>query len=216
MAIYKPFGITSYDVIRVLKKSFPGEKIGHGGTLDPRAEGVLVVAVGRDATKQLHTVLNGTDKEYEATIELGKVSETDDAEGPITDYSELQQAVARSKPTLEDIKMALSSFVGDIQQIPPQYSAVKVKGMSAYARARKGEKVVLEPKTVHIFVIDIESYEYPVVKIRVVCGSGVYIRSLARDLGSKLRTGAYLTGLVRTRVGTFLAADSLKMSSFHP
>jgi tRNA pseudouridine55 synthase len=201
LAIYKPRGITSYDVIRVLKRIFPGEKIGHGGTLDPLAEGVLVVAVGRDATKQLHTVLNGTEKEYETTIELGKVSETDDAEGPIHQY--LKARVGN--PDLLEITTALQSFTGDIDQVPPQYSAVKVQGKTAYKRAREGENTTLAPKKVHISSIDVLSYSYPMLTIRVVCGSGVYIRSIARDLGETLQTGGYVTNLKRTRVGEFTA-----------
>lgn len=199
LAIYKPRGITSYDVIRVLKRIFPGEKIGHGGTLDPLAEGVLVVAVGRDATKQLHNVLNGTEKEYETTIELGKVSETDDSEGPITTFHK----PISNEPTHVEISRALQEFTGDVDQVPPQYSAVKVQGKTAYKRAREGETTTLAPKKVHISSIDILSYTYPMLTIRVVCGSGVYIRSIARDLGEALQTGAYVTHLKRTRVGEF-------------
>lgn len=210
LSIYKPLGITSYDVIRVLKKHFPGEKIGHGGTLDPLAEGVLVVAVGREATKQLHSVLNGTQKEYRAKIELGKTSETDDAEGPITDYAGGNGTI----PSRDDVEKALRNFVGDITQTPPDYSAVKVQGMTAYKRARTGQKIALAPKQVHIEHIDVLSYTYPTLEIQVVCGSGVYIRALARDLGEALKTGAYLTGLQRTRVGDFTSDTALQLDSF--
>ncbi len=211
LSIYKPLGITSYDVIRVLKRYFPGEKIGHGGTLDPLAEGVLVVAVGREATKQLHSVLNGTQKEYKARIELGKVSETDDAEGPISSYSDTTTELI---PTQSELESALKHFIGNITQTPPMYSAVKVNGMTAYRRARKGENVELAPKQVHIENITLISYQYPHVEISVSCGSGVYIRALARDLGTFMKTGAYLTGLKRTRVGDFTSDKALELDSF--
>jgi len=210
-AIYKPKGITSYDVVRVLKHRFPGEKIGHGGTLDPLAEGVLVIAVGREATKKLHTVLNGTEKEYEVTIELGKVSATDDAEGPIAIY----MPYVSKEPTLSEIEIILQKFKGDIEQIPPQYSAVKVQGKTAYSRARGGETTTLAPKNVHIQSIDIVSYHYPMLSLKIVCGSGVYIRSIARDLGEALKTGGYVTALKRTRVGTFVSGKALPLPSEH-
>lgn len=208
-AIYKPLGITSYDVIRILKRIFPGEKIGHGGTLDPLAEGVLVVAVGREVTKQLHAVLNGTEKEYVTTIELGKSSATDDAEGPIKPYMPL----VTKEPTLQDISSVMQKFVGNIEQVPPQYSAVKVQGKTAYSRARGGEIPVLASKKVHISSIDIEEYHYPMLRLRIVCGSGVYIRSIARDLGEALHTGGYVTALTRTRVGTFTKETAITVSS---
>ncbi len=203
--VYKPVGISSYDVIRELKKHFPGEKIGHGGTLDPRAEGVLVIAIGKEHTKNLQTVLKGTDKEYEAIIELGKVSETDDSEGPVT------QGNSDIKPSEDDVRNKLQLFIGDIQQTPPKYSAVKIKGVTAYKRARRGEEVVLEPKTVTINAIEVLEYSYPFLTIRVECGSGVYIRSLARDIGEKLKTGAYLKALKRTAVGEFVAHNAHKL-----
>lgn len=206
-AVYKPKGISSYDVIRVLKRHFPGEKIGHGGTLDPLAEGVLVVAVGREATKQLHTVLNGTDKEYDVTIELGKVSATDDAEGPVTLY----EPQTKEQPTHQKISAILQTFQGTIEQIPPQYSAVKVKGKTAYSRARKGESTLLTPKKVHITSLEIVSYHYPMLSLKIVCGSGVYIRAIARDLGESLKVGGYVVALKRTRVGTFVSEKALPL-----
>jgi len=182
----------------MLKKKYPGKKIGHGGTLDPLAEGVLVVGIGREGTRQLHTVLKGTNKTYIATIELGKTSETDDAEGPIT-----QMIQPYDIPSLEDIQSVLSTFEGSILQIPPQYSAVKIDGVPAYKRARRGEQFTLKPKQVTINSIRLLKYEFPVISFKVVSGSGVYIRSLARDIGVKLKTGAYVTSLVRTAVGSY-------------
>ena len=227
--VYKPKGITSFDVIRKLKSEYlRGTKIGHGGTLDPLAEGVLVIGIGRESTRALHDVLRNTTKEYVAEIELGKVSETDDSEGPISPYVgsradltaikvskrkptyfSLDIDDAAVKPSAEDVHHVLDTFIGDIEQLPPQFSAIKVAGQTAYKRARKGEKVTLQPRTVHLDKIELQSYTYPILKIRVVCGSGVYIRSLARDIGSKLGTGAYLKSLVRTRVGEYTIEQAL-------
>lgn len=198
--VYKPKGITSYDVIRRLKKRFPGEKIGHGGTLDPLAEGVLVVGVGRQATKRLGKILKNTKKEYIAEVELGKTSETDDSQGPIGDGG---RKGLNNRPNLKQIQKVLKEFIGVVNQVPPKYSAVKIKGTPAYKLVRKGKKIKLKPRRVSIYSIDLISYRYPNLKIKVVCGSGVYIRALARDIGKKLKNGAYLKSLTRTAVGQF-------------
>ena len=196
-AVYKPVGMSSYDLIRSLKKHFPGEKIGHGGTLDPLADGVLVVGVGREATRQLGTVLRGTDKVYEVDITLGMVSETDDAEGPLKksyDGKPIEQS---------NIRKVIKKYIGDIQQVPPKYSAIKIAGQPAYKRARKGEDFHIEPKQVTIHDIEILEYAYPHLKLKVTTASGVYIRSLARDIGEALGTGAYVQSLTRTAVGDY-------------
>jgi len=207
LSIYKPKGITSYDVIRQLKKKYPGEKIGHGGTLDPLAEGVLIIGIGREGTRKLQHVLKGTKKSYEATIVLGKTSLTDDAEGPIVDTNE-----PFNIPTEKEILNTFSSFEGEISQTPPQYSAVKIDGVPAYKRARRGEQFELKPKLVTIHSINLLKYDFPEVYIEVAGESGVYIRSLARDIGMKLKTGAYITSLIRTSVGSFHRNDSLHLS----
>lgn len=197
-AVYKPRGISSYDVIRAIKhKHEKGIKIGHGGTLDPQAEGVLVIAVGRESTRQLSSILKDSTKEYIAEIELGKISDTDDSEGPIS------IGLSQRVPSNEEIQEVLRSLTGDIIQKPPKYSAIKIKGETAYARARRGEIVDIQPKLVHIDSIEMRDYIYPILTIHVQCGSGVYIRALARDIGEKLGTGAYMTSLIRTRVGKF-------------
>jgi len=196
-SVWKPVGISSYDVIRKLKSQYPGQKIGHGGTLDPLAEGILVIGVG-EGTKQLQSVLKNSQKVYEATIELGKVSETDDAEGPISESAE-----EGDQPIKQAIISVLKEFTGVIDQVPPRYAAVKISGVPAYKRARRSEQFQLEAKKVTINEIIVNDYEYPILKITVTCGSGVYIRALARDIGAKLGTGAYLSHLKRTRVGDF-------------
>lgn len=207
ISVYKPKGITSYDVIRKLKSDYPGEKIGHGGTLDPLAEGVLIVGIGREGTRQLQTVLKGTNKTYEACIELGKTSQTDDAEGPIVKLEHPYDI-----PTRQDIQNILSTFEGEISQTPPRYSAVKIDGIPAYKRARRGEQFELKPKKINIESITLLEYDFPFLTIEVVSGSGVYIRSLARDIGIKLQTGAYILSLIRTAVGSFTQNDAIILS----
>ncbi len=203
--VYKPKGISSFDVIRKLRSKYPKEKMGHGGTLDPLADGVLVIGIGKEATKKLHDILHGVKKTYEAQVTLGKTSPTDDAEGPITEGS------TDIKPDLETVQTVLKQFVGNIQQVPPIYSAVKINGQPAYKLARKGIPFELQPKPVIIYSIDIVSYTYPELTIRTEVGSGVYIRSLARDIGAALKTGAYLSGLTRTAVGTFSIDQAIKI-----
>lgn len=200
-AIWKPRGISSFQALRAIKRAHPGEKVGHAGTLDPLAEGVLVVAVGRAATRLLSESV-AKDKEYVATITLGTTSRTDDAEGPLTPHHVDHQ------PTRVEVAAAAAQFVGTSKQLPPPYSAIKVAGRPAYARARGGETLALQPRTIRIDAIDLIDYAWPIVTLRCVTGPGVYIRSLARDLGEALGTGAYLSGLVRTRVGTYTRAEA--------
>lgn len=199
---YKPIGITSYDVIRLVKKKYPGEIIGHGGTLDPLAEGVLVIAIGREATKKLQSLLIDAHKTYVATIELGAVSETDDGEGPVI------KTGAHDIPTVEAIQAVLCTFQGTTTQTPPKYSAIKIDGVPAYTRARRGEIFTLPIKHVTIYDLKLVSYDYPKLIVEMTVSSGFYVRSFARDLGFKLQTGAYLTHLLRTTVGSFKIDDA--------
>lgn len=185
-----------------------GEKrVGHAGTLDPFAEGVLIVGVGRESTRKLGEITKNTEKEYIATIELGKVSTTGDPTGTIKD-------VGRSMDVRRQyIEMVLEKFKGEIEQTPPIYSAIKIKGTPAYKRARRGEKVAMPRKKVKIFEIELLEYNYPFLKIRVVCSSGTYIRSLAEDIGKVLGTHAYLKSLTRTRVGKFTIKNSVSLQT---
>jgi len=205
-AFYKPKGIPSYDLIRQLKAKYQGQKIGHGGTLDPMAEGVLVIAIGREGTKKLHTVLKDTEKVYEATIELGKVSETDDEEGPIVTTG------PREQPTKERLLHALESFKDEKEQIPPRYSAVKIDGIPAYKRARRGESFTLPSKKVSVMEVELLKYRFPLLTVRLKVSSGFYVRSFARDLGEKVGTGGYLASLLRTAVGQYTIAQSEPLS----
>jgi tRNA pseudouridine55 synthase len=164
------------------------------------ATGLLVLAIG-SYTKKVPE-LTKQDKVYEATVTLGLTSNTDDAEGSLT-------WVADRKPGLEEISAALHDFVGTLQQVPPQFSAIKVGGVRSYDDARKGKKVKLEPRTITIYSISDISYTYPTVSFVVHVGSGTYIRSLARDLGEKLGVGAYLSALRRTSVGAYTISDAI-------
>jgi len=202
--INKPKGITSFDVIRRIRRIKFGEKVGHLGTLDPLATGVLVLVFG-EATKLIEFISN-EDKEYEAEITLGAVSDTYDAEGEIIKVSD-------KEPTKKQLSTTLKKFTGEIFQIPPKFSAVKIKGKKAYELARKGAPVKLEKRKIKIYSIKIIKFDYPKLKIKVICSCGTYIRSLAYDIGEELKTGAFLSGLIRTRAGVFFIKNSLNLDN---
>ncbi len=177
-------------------------KVGHAGTLDPLASGVLVIMVGK-ATKLSSRVMDGV-KHYDATIDLANTSDTDDLEGTLTPVD------VGTPPTLASVREVLDQqFTGVIQQIPPAHSAMKVGGKRAYHLARADADVRLEPRPVRIDEITIERYAYPELIVGVTCGKGTYIRSLARDVGRALGAGGTLTGLRRTRVGPFMIGDAV-------
>ncbi len=205
--IYKEKGLTSNRTIQELKKIVGKNKIGHAGTLDPLAEGVLVVGIGRKFTKELHKE-EAKEKEYLAVIHLGATSSTDDEEGTKT-LREIKQ-----RPSILEIRRVIGKFVGEIEQKPPVFSAIKIKGREAYKLARRGEYPEMKARKVEIKKIKIVSYAWPDLKIRVITAPGVYIRSLARDLGEALGTGGYLRSLIRTRVGNFSAEKSFTLSEF--
>lgn len=201
-SVYKPKGPTSNKLLNKIRKLANTKKVGHAGTLDPLASGVLVVAIGRESTKQLDVIVQ-SEKEYLAKVRLGQTSTTEDEEGEKSDIE------VDAIPTQEDVQNALAQFVGEIMQVPSVYSAIKINGKEAYKLARKGEQVEMKARPATIKEIELISYEWPYVSMRVVTGKGVYIRSLARDLGEKLATGAYLAELERTRVGQFLKEESV-------
>jgi len=196
VVIDKPRGITSRDVVNRLQGIFPpNTRLGHTGTLDPLATGVLVICVG--SATRLGEYVQRMKKTYEGRLRLGARSDTDDTEGTI-------EAMKVSQPPAKDsVNQALQSFVGEIKQIPPVYSAAKVIGRRAYDLARAGREISLRPRTVHIHALDLLAYDYPWLDIEVCCGKGTYIRSLARDLGDRLGCGALVESLRRTRVGVF-------------
>lgn len=196
LVIDKPAGITSRAAVDRVQRWFPrGTKIGHTGTLDPLATGVLVLCIG--AATRLTEYLQRMRKTYRAGILLGSRSDTDDADGTISPL------VGVTPPDRSAVELGLQRFLGDIEQVPPAFSAAKVTGRRAYDLARRGTEVSLSPRPVQIHGIDLLVYEFPRLEIEVNCGKGTYIRSLARDLGERLGCGAYIQTLRRTRVGPF-------------
>ena len=205
-AIYKPKGPTSNGVLEEVGRITGIRKIGHAGTLDPLAKGVLVVGIG-EGTKLLTDIV-GKEKEYIAKIKFGATSETDDEEG-----KKIKIKIVK-KSALKEIWKIVYNLKGEIMQKPPVYSAIKVKGKEAYKLARKGEMPELQPRKVKIKNIRIIKYRWPYLWLRVITGPGVYIRALARDIGKELGIGGYLAGLERTRVGEFKKGKALTMSQF--
>lgn len=200
LLISKPKGISSFKALAIAQKKLSIEmgikkiKMGHAGTLDPLAEGLLLCAVG-EGTKMLSSLLL-QNKEYHATLHLGFESTTDDNEGE-------KNKISEKIPIKDEIQNVLTSFIGEITQTPPIYSALKIDGKRACDRVRNGETVEMKTRKVYIEKIELLEYQYPFLSIRVKCGTGTYIRSLARDIGNQLQTGAYLSFLQRTQVGEF-------------
>lgn len=203
LLIDKPKRITSHDVVDKIRRITGERKVGHAGTLDPNATGLLLVAIGRESTKKLSGFL-GLKKEYSASIRLGEVRDTDDSDGLVIKTSDI-------KPDRERIIKVLGGFEGKQMQIPPAYSAVKIHGRKAYELARKGKKVKLNPRKIVVYSLELIDYKYPLLKIDFLVSGGTYIRALARDVGEKLGCGAYLENLRRTRIGKFSLFDSVKL-----
>ncbi|MEZ6129077.1 MAG: tRNA pseudouridine(55) synthase TruB [Planctomycetaceae bacterium] len=203
----KPPEVTSRDVVNVVQRIVKPTRVGHAGTLDPMATGVLLVCVG-PATR-LISLLQESPKTYVAEFRLGERSDTDDSTGSV------EVAPPDAGPvSVQQLQSALSHFVGTINQVPPAYSAVKVKGQRAYAKARRGEDVQLRAKSVTVYSIDLLNYQWPALSLQIRCGSGTYIRSIARDLGTQLGCGGLMSALQRTAIGEFhvdnaVAANSL-------
>ncbi len=198
LLIDKPKGPTSHDAVHRVRKALSERDIGHLGTLDPAASGLLVLAVGSKALKVIE-FFNGLHKEYLADVRFGAVSTTYDAEGVL---EKVPAKPGWTVPDKDDVGRVLQQrFVGKIEQTPPSHSAVHVAGVRAYELARKGIEVEMPKRSVEIDACDVVSYDYPHLRLRVQCGSGTYIRSLAHDLGDVLRCGAYLENLRRTMVG---------------
>ncbi len=198
----KPPGPTSFQMVGLVRRALKIKKVGHAGTLDPFASGLLVICAGRPATKMISHFMAG-EKEYEARLKLGVETDTQDTEGKII----RQQHVGTLSRKLID--ETLAAFTGEIMQKPPQYSALKHKGKPLYYYARKGIKVVKEPRQVFVREIDCLARSVDTIDIRVVCGKGTYIRTLAADIGTALGVGAHLIALRRLRSGQFLVADAV-------
>ncbi|MCL5268417.1 MAG: tRNA pseudouridine(55) synthase TruB [Bacteroidetes bacterium] len=201
--VYKPKGLTSFEVVRRVRRELNLKKVGHSGTLDPLAEGLLILLTGTE-TKSMTSFLK-LDKEYLATLRLGVVSKSHDLE---TELVEQTSSVNIPSNRIEEV---LEKFKGKIEQVPPDYSATWVNGKRAYNLARRGVKPDLKPKVVTIQGIRIENFMPPLLQLRIVCSSGTYVRSLARDIGEELGCGAVLTDLVRTRIGSYKIEEAVRL-----
>jgi tRNA pseudouridine55 synthase len=206
LVIDKPAGITSRDAVDRAQRWWPhGTRIGHTGTLDPLATGVLVLCLG-NATR-LTEYVQRMPKTYRAGIVLGARSDTDDADGNITPSPPF------APPTQSKVRDAAKTLLGAIEQVPPAFSAAKIAGRRAYNLARRGQPVELAARTVDVYAIELLRYEFPLLEIEVRCGKGTYVRALARDLGERLGSGGYIQSLRRTRVGGFDVADALSLNA---
>jgi tRNA pseudouridine55 synthase len=203
--LYKPVGVSSAQYAYRLRGAVGTRRVGHAGTLDPFAEGVLVVCVGR-GTKLVERLM-GLEKLYRAWLRLGVTNETFDPERPF------EPVAVAAEPGREEVERVVEGFVGVIAQVPPQYSAVKVGGRPAYRLAARGQRVELRAKEVQVYGIEIIRYEYPLLELVVRCGRGTYIRALARDIGAGLGTGACCERLVRLAVGPFRIEDAVRMEA---
>ncbi len=203
LVVDKPIGLTSHDVVQIIRRGTGIRRAGHTGTLDPRASGVLVILIG--PAVRLSEYVSASDKRYQATIRLGSSTDTYDSEGVITSSSDIGDI------TEEQFDEILQKFVGEMEQVPPPYSAIKVKGRKAYEMARKGEEVELEPRIINVYSLEILEWAPPEAVIDVYCSSGTYVRSLANDLGKDLGTGAHLVGLRRTKSGRFTLRDAVPL-----
>jgi len=203
LALDKPAGLTSTQALGKARRFMGGKKVGHGGTLDPLATGILPLAFG-EATKLIPYVMDG-DKEYEFTVRWGEARDTDDAEGKITAQSE-------RRPSENEIRQGLPAFTGAITQTPPDFSAIKIAGERAYDLAREGKTPVLAPRTVNIYTIELlDRPDQDHAVFRATCGKGMYVRALARDLAARLGTYGYVKQLRRTRVGPFHTANAISL-----
>ncbi len=195
LVVDKPLGWSSMEVVRRVRRAAGGVKTGHAGTLDPLATGVVVCCLGK-ATRHVEQIM-GLTKVYEAEIDLSAFTSTDDAEGP------RMEVMVTDQPTEARLREVLAGFVGVVQQMPPAFSALHVGGKRAYDLARQGKAVALAARPVRIDAVALLSYHWPTAVVKVTCGRGTYIRSLARDIGKALGTGGYLTGLRRLAVGPY-------------
>jgi tRNA pseudouridine55 synthase len=201
----KPAGITSHDVVAQLRRLVRQKRIGHGGTLDPAATGVLPIALG-EATRLVNYLVEGR-KAYRAVVHLGRTTTTDDAEGTLVHELPI--------PLLSqaDLVAVIQPFIGTIQQVPPMYSAIQVAGQRMYNLARQGQTIELAPRTVEIDRIDVLDWQSPLVTLDIACGKGTYIRAIARDLGAALGCGAHLAALQRTQVGPLSLAEAVPLAA---
>ena len=207
LLVDKPANMTSFGVVARIRRRLSQQlgkkaKVGHTGTLDPFATGLMIIVTGKECRNAMQ--YSKLDKEHEATIRLRQTSSTGDPEGEVTDVSELQ-------PTRDEVEAALGAFRGEISQTPPIYSAIKVNGQRAYKLARKGEKVEIPVRQVTVFELEVVDYSYPELRVRAHVSSGTYIRTLSQDIGAALGTGAYCIELRRTKVGEHSVEGALQL-----
>lgn len=202
LVVDKPIGMTSHDVVQAVRNGTGIRRAGHTGTLDPRASGVLVILIG--PAVRLSEYVSASDKRYQAIIRMGASTDTFDADGRFV----RQPPVSPLEVTETQFETALKGFIGEIEQTPPPYSAVKVQGRRAYDMARRGEDVQLAPRKIQVYNLEVLEWAPPEVVVDVHCSSGTYVRSLANDVGNKLGCGAYLVGLRRTKSGRFSLRDA--------
>ncbi|HQP07535.1 MAG TPA: tRNA pseudouridine(55) synthase TruB [Anaerolineaceae bacterium] len=203
LVVDKPVGLTSHDVVQIIRNGTNIRRAGHTGTLDPRASGVLVVLLG--PAVRLSEYVSASDKRYQAVLRLGTRTDTYDAEGTVLESSPVNI-------TEEQFKESLAKFVGEIEQVPPPYSAIKVQGRRSYDLARSGEEVELAPRKINVYNLELLEWASPEAVIDVYCSSGTYVRSLAHDVGEDLGCGAHLIGLRRTKSGRFSLRDAVPLS----
>jgi tRNA pseudouridine55 synthase len=204
LVVDKPVGLTSHDVVQIVRRGTGIRRAGHTGTLDPRASGVLVILIG--PAVRLSEFVSASDKRYQATIRLGSATDTYDSEGTVTSSGGSIENIDE-----EQFEEILQQFVGEIDQVPPPYSAVKVKGKKAYEMARKGQPVDLKARKINVYSLELLEWAPPEAVVDVYCSSGTYVRSLANDLGETLGCGAYLVGLRRTKSGRFSLRDAVSL-----
>ncbi|QMU27882.1 tRNA pseudouridine(55) synthase TruB [Adhaeribacter radiodurans] len=200
----KPLHWTSFDVVKKVRNLLRVKKIGHAGTLDPLASGLLILCTGK-YTKKIEEI-QAQEKEYTGHFTIGKTTPSFDLETEVDQVCDYQQL------TEQDIRAAAATFVGQINQVPPLFSAVKINGERAYTLARRGEEAEIKAKPIHIYAFEITKLELPLVHFRVVCSKGTYIRSLARDFGQQLGCGAHLSQLIRTRIGEYSLEQALTIA----
>lgn len=207
LIVNKPSGITSHDVVNFIRRKFNIKRVGHAGTLDPMATGVLVMLLGK-ATKLSNTFIND-DKEYVAKVFFGKKTDTQDSSGKVIEEKNI------NNPGIEAIEKALDNFKGEIEQVPPMVSAIKYKGKKLYQLARSGKIVKREPRKIRINSIEILDFKFPELTFKVKCSKGTYVRTLCEDIGGFLGVPSHMSGLVRTQSGDFLLEDSKNLDEIY-
>jgi tRNA pseudouridine55 synthase len=206
LLINKPLQWTSFDAVRKIRNLIRIKKVGHAGTLDPLATGLLIICTGK-FTKRINEYM-AQEKEYTGTFTIGATTPTYDLESEPENFQSFEFI------TSENVHDATKGFIGEIMQVPPAHSAIKIDGKRVYELARQGKEVKLEPRPVTIKTFDITGIELPIIHFRVVCSTGTYIRSLANDFGRELGCGAYLSSLCRTRIGNFRVEDAMTIEQF--